>query len=138
VVGAEVCAAGEGQSENLNEKEPSKKQIPLSEKTVRTSVEVHATLQSEAAVGAPRLRRQAPFTMIMKFCPNYRCAAYGRVVYTQSTRCVFCKWDLKPPRMKSETVEEESESDQGWTPTDAPVASERRMQPRRTALRHTA
>jgi hypothetical protein len=39
----------------------------------------------------------------MKLCPNYGCVAYGRVVYTQATRCVFCRWDLKPPTMKSES-----------------------------------
>ena len=39
----------------------------------------------------------------MKLCPNHGCAAYGRVVYTQATRCVFCRWDLKPPMMKSES-----------------------------------
>jgi hypothetical protein len=43
--------------------------------------------------------------MIMKFCPNYRCAAYGKLIYTQITRCVFCRWDLQPPRMKSETLD---------------------------------
>ena len=41
----------------------------------------------------------------MKYCPNYRCVAYGRVVYSQATRCAFCRWDLKPPRMKSEVSE---------------------------------
>ena len=41
----------------------------------------------------------------MKYCPNYRCVAYGRVVYSQATRCAFCRWDLKPPRMKSEAAE---------------------------------
>jgi hypothetical protein len=40
----------------------------------------------------------------MKYCPNYKCIAYGRVVYSQSTRCAFCRWDLKPPRMKSEAA----------------------------------
>jgi hypothetical protein len=40
----------------------------------------------------------------MKYCPNYNCVAYGRVVYSQSTRCAFCRWDLKPPRMKSEAA----------------------------------
>jgi len=39
----------------------------------------------------------------MKLCPNYGCVAHGRVVYTQATRCVFCRWDLKPPIMKSES-----------------------------------
>lgn len=47
-------------------------------------------------------------SMVMKFCPNYGCVAYGRVVYTQSTRCAFCRWDLKPPRMKSETATDEN------------------------------
>jgi hypothetical protein len=42
----------------------------------------------------------------MRYCPNYKCVAYGRVVYSQSTRCVFCRWDLKPPRMKSEASDE--------------------------------
>ena len=40
----------------------------------------------------------------MKYCPNYKCVAYGRVVYSQSTRCAFCRWDLKPSRMKSEAA----------------------------------
>lgn len=39
----------------------------------------------------------------MKYCPNSECVAHGRVVYSQSTRCPFCRWDLLPPRMKSET-----------------------------------
>jgi hypothetical protein len=47
----------------------------------------------------------------MKYCPNYRCVAYGRVVYSQSTRCVFCRWDLKPPRMKSETAGDQATGD---------------------------
>ena len=42
---------------------------------------------------------------MMKYCPNYKCVAYGRVVYSQATRCAFCRWDLKPPRMKSELAE---------------------------------
>jgi hypothetical protein len=47
---------------------------------------------------------------LMKYCPNYQCVAYGHVVYAQSTRCAFCRWDLKPPRMKSETMEEKSQT----------------------------
>jgi hypothetical protein len=57
--------------------------------------------------------------MNMKFCPNYGCVAYGRVVYTQATRCVFCRWDLKPPRMKSEMVEttpSPATNAEGWRP----------------------
>lgn len=57
---------------------------------------------------------------LMKYCPNYQCVAYGRVVYSQSTRCVFCRWDLKPPRMKSETVEEKP---QATVPNQAEVGT---------------
>ncbi len=60
--------------------------------------------------------------MGMKFCPNYGCVAYGRVVYTQATRCVFCRWDLKPPRMKSETAEAAAEGEGPWM---APAAESR-------------
>jgi hypothetical protein len=52
----------------------------------------------------------------MKYCPNYQCVAYGHVVYSQSTRCAFCRWDLKPPRMKSETANDR--------PTSAPEPAE--------------
>ena len=79
--------------------------------------------------------------MTMKFCPNYRCAAYGRVVYTQSTRCAFCRWDLKPPRMKSETVgDAEPTHDQpGQSPKrDAPARADSPTQGKRPSLRHTA
>jgi hypothetical protein len=76
--------------------------------------------------------------MIMKYCPNYHCVAYGRVVYTQTTRCVFCRWDLKPPRMKSETADDPApsiESTTAWPgPADAP-SEESRERPRRPALR---
>ena len=74
--------------------------------------------------------RQPSKAMNMKFCPNYGCVAYGRVVYTQSTRCAFCRWDLKPPRMKSETAEE--------APTAGPAAdSSAVMHPRTQSKRHT-
>jgi hypothetical protein len=79
--------------------------------------------------------------MIMKFCPNYRCVAYGRVVYTQSTVCVFCRWDLKPPRMKSETLSEEQVSPgvaEKAVIADVPAPTDSRPHPRRAALRHTA
>ena len=33
--------------------------------------------------------------MITKVCPNLRCVAYARMIYTGATRCEFCKWDLK-------------------------------------------
>ena len=80
----------------------------------------------------------------MKFCPNYGCVAYGRVVYTQSTRCVFCRWDLKPPRMKSETAEDAaqfpSKSEAGWNaPAEiAAVAVAHTHRRRRASLRHSA
>jgi hypothetical protein len=79
--------------------------------------------------------------MIMKFCPNYRCVSYGRVVYTQSTVCVFCRWDLKPPRMKSETLSEGQVSRNVVERTlvaEAPAPVEPRPHSKRTALRRTA
>jgi hypothetical protein len=86
--------------------------------------------------------------MNMKFCPNYGCVAYGRVVYTHATRCVFCRWDLKPPRMKSETLEpapSSAKSPEIWaTPeqekdaiVEVRVPAETRG-PRRAPLRHSA
>lgn len=79
--------------------------------------------------------------MIMKFCSNYRCVAYGRVVYTQATVCVFCRWDLKPPRMKSETLSEEQVSANVAEKTviaDVPVAANSRAHPKRAVVRHSA
>jgi hypothetical protein len=79
--------------------------------------------------------------MIMKFCPNYRCMAYGRVVYTQSTVCVFCRWDLKPPRMKSETLTEEQVSREAVEKAviaEAPTPANSRAHPKRATLPHTA
>ena len=83
--------------------------------------------------------------MNMKFCPNYGCVAYGRVVYTQATRCVFCRWDLKPPRMKSEMTETTSpsaKSAEGWEEKEplgevSPVSTQARGQ-RRAPMRHSA
>jgi len=74
----------------------------------------------------------------MKFCPNYKCVAFGRVVYTQSTRCVFCRWDLKPPRMLSESVDA-STSKAPWTESsDVPGPAEAPAPPKRPPLRHSA
>jgi hypothetical protein len=33
----------------------------------------------------------------MRSCPNTACTAFGRIVYSLTTRCPFCKWDLKNP-----------------------------------------
>jgi hypothetical protein len=30
-----------------------------------------------------------------KVCTNGNCPSYARVLYTGSTRCDFCRWDLK-------------------------------------------
>jgi len=72
----------------------------------------------------------------MKFCPNSKCVAYGRVVYTPSTRCVLCRWDLKPPRMLSETVDDCSRKSEWTAPVDMPTqptATHRRSFLRRSA-----
>ena len=79
--------------------------------------------------------------MTMKFCPNYGCAAYGRFVYTQSTRRAFCRWDLKPSRLKSETATEPRAS--GETPDPTVIAPTRtsldsRAKQKRTFLRRSA
>lgn len=66
----------------------------------------------------------------MKFCPNYSCVAYGRVTYTQSTRCAFCRWDLKPPRLKSETLTDQqinARSHQNAPPASPHVRSTPRL-----------
>ena len=78
------------------------------------------------------------YVMIMKFCPNFHCAAYGRVVYTQSTRCAFCRWDLKPPRMKSE----ENMGQAATSPVEkvvmSKVAADTRAHHKRAPLRRSA
>ena len=66
----------------------------------------------------------------MKFCPNYSCVAYGHITYTQATRCAFCRWDLKPPRMKSETLTEHQihpPSDEKAQHPSSPATSEPRL-----------
>jgi len=73
----------------------------------------------------------------MKFCPNYSCVAFGRVLYTQSTRCVFCRWDLKPPRMLSETVDEHAGKEL-WTGPAVEHEAKAPTQQKLPSLRHTA
>jgi hypothetical protein len=36
-----------------------------------------------------------PRRPIMRSCPNTACTAFGRIFYSLTTRCPFCKWDLK-------------------------------------------
>jgi len=43
---------------------------------------------------------------MMKYCRNGECKMYGRLIYTQATRCVCCRWDLQPTRQKSEIAVE--------------------------------
>ena len=31
----------------------------------------------------------------MRTCPNSKCVAFGRIVYSVATRCPLCRWDLK-------------------------------------------
>ncbi len=126
----------------------AEKQIQRSEKRVASECSVRATLLSERHSGGSRyarcgeMGRSRLHPKIMKFCPNYRCAAYGRVVYTQSTRCGFCRWDLRPPRMKSETVADENafaDTMQKSVITEAPATAEGSPAHRKgSPLRHTA
>jgi len=74
----------------------------------------------------------------MKFCPNYSCVAFGRVVYTQSTRCVFCRWDLKPPRMLSETVDEHAGKELWTDPAGERGAAKAPTPQKLPSLRRTA
>jgi hypothetical protein len=74
----------------------------------------------------------------MKFCPNYQCVAYGHVVYTQTTRCVFCRWDLKPPRMKSEMTAEEVLPVGAQGPVMGEMPADSRAVPKRAHLRPSA
>lgn len=76
--------------------------------------------------------------MIMKFCPNYSCVAYGRVVYTQTTRCAFCRWDLKPPRMKSETFGDEKAPADTGEGSSASQTARTHMQARNLLVRRPA
>ena len=83
-------------------------------------------------------KRQPSTNMIMKFCPNYRCVAYGRVVYTQTTRCAFCRWDLKPPRMKSEPFADQKTSVDAGEAVPAPAKTDSHAQARNTLFRRPA
>lgn len=40
----------------------------------------------------------------MRACPNSKCVAFGRIVYSVATRCPICKWDLKFTRPVSEVA----------------------------------
>ena len=126
VTGAAISVVSEscvGQATNADiahsKKGSEENSIHLSEKRARGFSMNHVTVLfrggicsgSRHAGSGFRVPKSSRQSMIMKFCPNYRCAAYGRLVYTQTTRCVFCRWDLQPPRMKSETL------------YDAPVSS---------------
>jgi hypothetical protein len=97
----------------------------------------------ESPVDEGRVFEPLPFLrpMTMKFCPNYRCVAYRRLVYTQSTRCAFCRWDLKPPRLKSETAIEPKASGENSDPqVIAPTVTlvDSRAKQKRTFLRPSA
>jgi hypothetical protein len=129
----------EGNPDSITEKS-----ILLSEKRVLAGCGERVTLHSgavrhreqNAGSTVSEFPRHPSTTVIMKFCPNYGCVAYGRMVYTQSTRCVFCRWDLKPPRMKSETAGDNTS--RPGTAAEAPAGVDSRAQHRRTTLRHSA
>jgi hypothetical protein len=74
----------------------------------------------------------------MKYCPNYRCVGYGRVVYSQATRCAFCRWDLKPPRMKSEVSEPNQQAYANNTDASSRNRSHLDVPASSNALRRTA
>jgi hypothetical protein len=40
----------------------------------------------------------------MRVCPNTRCVAFGRIVFSVATRCPLCRWDLKSTVPASETA----------------------------------
>ena len=61
--------------------------IHLSEKGARTVARPHASVEF---IGTAL---DGPF--MMKSCTNIRCAVFGHVVYSVTTRCPLCKWDLK-------------------------------------------
>jgi len=42
--------------------------------------------------------------MTMKLCANRQCRSYGHIVYTTETRCLFCRCDLKPTWVRSESA----------------------------------
>jgi len=45
----------------------------------------------------------------MRACPNIRCTVFGRIVYSLTTRCPLCKWDLKPILPKNSGAQNERE-----------------------------
>jgi hypothetical protein len=115
-----------------------KRTRPRSQFVLRCNQERSST-GSSTVYGSRVPRRQPSTSMIMKFCPNYRCVAYARVVYTQTTRCAFCRWDLKPPRMKSETFADEAAVNavEKSAERDLPKVDSH-AHPRRTLARHSA
>ena len=40
----------------------------------------------------------------MRVCPNTRCVAFSRIVFSVATRCPLCRWDLKSTVPVSETA----------------------------------
>lgn len=39
----------------------------------------------------------------MRACVNAECVAFGRIVYSVTTRCPLCKWDLRNTLPTSES-----------------------------------
>lgn len=116
----------------------SKKRTPAAFRFVLRCIKERGCKGADSpVVRQPGFPREPATSMIMKFCPNYRCIAYGRVVYTQITRCVFCRWDLKPPRMKSETATDEQALPEVPERSEQAPASATRH-PHKTPLRPSA
>jgi hypothetical protein len=51
----------------------------------------------------------------MKCCSNPDCSFYEQIIYTEATRCILCRWDLKP------TWQTEISSSQNASPKISPV-----------------
>jgi hypothetical protein len=55
--------------------------------------------------------------MTMKLCANGKCPSYGHIVYTTATRCLFCRWDLKPTWTRNEIVAAPKPGSELWEKT---------------------
>jgi hypothetical protein len=59
----------------------------------------------------------------IRYCPNEDCPVHGHVIYTQGTRCQFCRWDLKLARNRSESAAEQKPVAYDATLAASPLSS---------------